>query len=473
MANSTYEAYSYDAFSRVSNISTKNSSGVVLQSRGYTFDLASQVTQVVEGAITTSYGYDNAGQLTSESKSNGYAAGYTYDGNGNRLTRTVNGIAENYSYDNGDKLLAVAGGSDPRTFAYDAAGRTTGISRSSGTTSFSYDYESRGTQVTKPGMFTNSNSYNGLDTRVAKTDSSGTKTFKRGGVGVTAAVLSDGAASYTPGISEKRGGDSTFFGGGIKNTDTQTDASQAVSASRLYDAFGNVISSTGIWNSPFGNAGKFGYQEDPDTGLKLLGHRYYDSSTGRFLTRDPEQDGRNWYGYCNNSPVDKIDASGLTWYYDQRTGKMTRIVNGKIVKQFKGYSGAEGHQKPEQENLQNKGPIPKGHYKMTRNKSHPYPVFNLTPADRKTRQNQHQRTAFEIHGDSGRSYQSKGCICINKDNLSDINPDEDDDLIVYDSKDGDPTAGATQSDPFAVDPTVCAADPRKSIGGGDRQWKEA
>ena len=154
----------------------------------------------------------------------------------------------------------------------------------------------------------------GLDTRVSKTDSTGTKTFKRAGVGVTAAVLSDGAASYTPGISEKRGGASTFFSGGIKNTDTQTDASQAVTASRLYDAFGNVIASTGTWKSPFGNAGKFGYQEDPDTGLKLLGHRYYDSSTGRFLIRDPAKAGRNWYGYCGNSPVGRMDATGYEWH---------------------------------------------------------------------------------------------------------------------------------------------------------------
>ena len=56
-------------------------------------------------------------------------------------------------------------------------------------------------------------------------------------------------------------------------------------ASRQYDAFGNVASSTGTWTGPFGYAGGFGYQEDA-TGLKLLGHRYYDSSTGRFLTRD-------------------------------------------------------------------------------------------------------------------------------------------------------------------------------------------
>jgi len=57
-----------------------------------------------------------------------------------------------------------------------------------------------------------------------------------------------------------------------------------------------------------------GYQEDADFGLKLLGHRYYDPSTGRFLTRDPIKDGRNWYGYCDNNPNNWIDPSGLSFW---------------------------------------------------------------------------------------------------------------------------------------------------------------
>ncbi|MFO0044605.1 MAG: RHS repeat-associated core domain-containing protein, partial [Armatimonadota bacterium] len=65
----------------------------------------------------------------------------------------------------------------------------------------------------------------------------------------------------------------------------QTDSAKAVSATKRYDAFGNAVSSTGTWQGAFGYAGDFGYQEDA-SGLKLLGHRYYDSSTGRFLTRD-------------------------------------------------------------------------------------------------------------------------------------------------------------------------------------------
>lgn len=53
----------------------------------------------------------------------------------------------------------------------------------------------------------------------------------------------------------------------------------------------------------------WGYEEDP-SGLKLLGHRWYDSASGRFLTRDPAQDGRNWYSYCGNNPLTRVDPQG-------------------------------------------------------------------------------------------------------------------------------------------------------------------
>ncbi|MBX3114550.1 MAG: RHS repeat protein [Fimbriimonadaceae bacterium] len=308
--NGTYELYSYDSRNRVTSIVTKDSSNATLQSRVYTFDLASQVTQVVEGGVTTDYDYDDIGQLIEETKSTGYAAAYTYDANGNRLTRTVNSVTESYTYDNADKLTAITGGSDARTFTYDAAGRTTGIVRGSGTTAFSYDYESRVTSITKPGMTTNTFTYNGLDTRVGMTDSGGSKTFKRSGVGVTAPVLSDGTANFTP-SGEKRGSTKTTFHSALKNSDIQTNSSGAISASKQYDAFGNNISSSGFWKSQFGYAGGFGYQQDSDTGLNLLGHRYYDRDTGRFLTRDVAKDGGNWYSYCSNNPISYFDAEGL------------------------------------------------------------------------------------------------------------------------------------------------------------------
>lgn len=44
----------------------------------------------------------------------------------------------------------------------------------------------------------------------------------------------------------------------------------------------------------------------------------YDSAgrttTGRFLTRDPIKDGRNWYGYCENNPITRVDPNGKAWH---------------------------------------------------------------------------------------------------------------------------------------------------------------
>jgi RHS repeat-associated protein len=276
-------------------------------SQSYTHDAGSQVTAHTVGSVTTSYGYDAFGQLTSESRT-GYSASYTYDANGNRLTKTLGGVTETYAYDSGDKLTAITGGSNPRTFGYDAAGRTTSVVTGSGTTTLSYDYESRITSISGPGLSA-SYSYNGLDTRVSKTENSVDKTFLRDGDYVTDPVLSDGSATFTPGISERRGSTTTFSHSGLKNASFQSGSSQTVSAERTYDAFGLVVSSSGTWQGPFGYAGGFGYQEDV-SGLKLLGHRYYDSSTGRFLTRDPIKDGRNWYVYCDSDPIGSVDETG-------------------------------------------------------------------------------------------------------------------------------------------------------------------
>ena len=141
-------------------------------------------------------------------------------------------------------------------------------------------------------------------------DSGGSKQYVRDGVGVTSPVLSDGASTFTAG-GERTAGVSKTLHSGLKNDDLQTDVSGSVIGERLYDAFGNVVSNSGAWSSHSGYGGKFGYQDDADSSLKLLGHRYYDSSTGRFLTRDPIGDGQNWYVYCENSPVQHFDAEGL------------------------------------------------------------------------------------------------------------------------------------------------------------------
>jgi RHS repeat-associated protein len=145
----------------------------------------------------------------------------------------------------------------------------------------------------------------------AESDSSGTSTYFRAGASVVSPVLSDGSATYTPGISERRNNNSTYYHSDLKNTTAQTASNETVSGTNVYDAFGNLLNYTGDWNGPFAYGGAFGYQTDDDSGLMLLGHRYYDSSTGRFLSRDPIGDGNNWYAYCGNNPLKFVDYFGL------------------------------------------------------------------------------------------------------------------------------------------------------------------
>ncbi len=182
---------------------------------------------------------------------------------------------------------------------------------SGGNTTLSYDYEDRLVSISRPGVATNTFAYNGFGARVSKNDSSGSNTYLRASSGLIGSIVSDSAATYTPGVSEKRGGTSTFYHSDIKNSVEQTSTSQSVSASKQYDAFGNEVSSQGPWQGPFQYGGAFGYHTDTDYGLKHLGARYYDPTTGRFLTRDPIKDGRNWYAYCGNNPVAYADPTGL------------------------------------------------------------------------------------------------------------------------------------------------------------------
>ena len=75
-----------------------------------------------------------------------------------------------------------------------------------------------------------------------------------------------------------------------------------------YDAYGNCEQEKDRYGNPFRYCGEYWDEETENIYLRA---RYYDSSTGRFISEDPIKDGLNWYVYCGNNPIGFVDPSGL------------------------------------------------------------------------------------------------------------------------------------------------------------------
>jgi len=91
------------------------------------------------------------------------------------------------------------------------------------------------------------------------------------------------------------------------------DSSQDVISSSVYDAFGAETTSGTAPTDCFGYNAQSGYLFDRDTGLYLCQHRYYDPTSGRWVTRDPigYGGGIGLYAYCANGSVGSADPAGL------------------------------------------------------------------------------------------------------------------------------------------------------------------
>ena len=200
------------------------------------------------------------------------------------------------------------------------------------TTTLAWDAESR-LKSSTVAAGTYYYSYNALGQRVAKTGpGSLSLSYTLADNAIDSPMLSDGAASYIQGgglISERRGSTSKFYhSDALGTTRAITNGSGTTTDSLDTDGFGMTVTGSGSTPTPFGFAGQAGYQQDSETGLARLGHRMYDSSTGRFISRDPIQDGYNWYVYCDNDPIQNIDPEGLYRQItkDPKTGVITITI---------------------------------------------------------------------------------------------------------------------------------------------------
>ncbi|MCC5648130.1 RHS repeat-associated core domain-containing protein [Nostoc sp. CHAB 5824] len=117
-----------------------------------------------------------------------------------------------------------------------------------------------------------------------------------------------------------------------------------VQAVAMWEAWGRGDSHGTLTEAQATYGGQWGYLKDSETGLLLLGHRYYDPTTGRFINRDPigYEGGINLYAYTENDPVNLTDPTGFSAFSsaDEGLALMTSVLGGGATNAALGAAGA-------------------------------------------------------------------------------------------------------------------------------------
>ena len=255
--------------------------------------------------------YDAVDRLSSATNSGQVNKSYSYDAVGNR---TASHLSATYGYQPFNKLTS----SSSAGYSYDNNGNLISKTDASGTTTFVYDAENRLAQVALPNGLTVNYKYDPLGRRIQRTTSSGAnQRYVYDGKDALADLNTDGsvATTYLSGISiddhlrqtSSATGVSYFLGDHLGTTAGLTDASGGIVEGDSYDSFGN---SSGSARTRYGYTGR---ERDPDTELLYYRARWYDPQVGRFVTEDPigVDGGLNLYAYTANNPVLWNDALGL------------------------------------------------------------------------------------------------------------------------------------------------------------------
>ena len=246
-------------------------------------------------SLTIDYTYDALNRPTSAIYSDGRTFGYAYDAAGNVLEYEQNlgpgTVTTTYSYDAANQLLDAQQGSTTTQYTYDANGSLT----SDGVKTYTYDYANRLIEVNNQSSVV-SLEYNGLGQRLSMSAAGVTTYYAMSGDYPLSAEASGNTTFYLYGlgvIGEKTNAWSYSLPDGLNTPRQLTDPTGEVTFSARYTPWGDTLETYGTGNFAFGY---FGGVMDAATGLLYVGNgQYYDSATGRFLTRDAKPSQSNPY----------------------------------------------------------------------------------------------------------------------------------------------------------------------------------
>lgn len=316
--NTVASNYQYDTLSRLTGVLhqiSSKSGTTTLDGATYIYDAAGNRTSKTDKRtnVTSTFSYDPLYELTQVLQGTSTTESYSYDGVGNRLSSL--GVSP-YAYNTSNQLASYPG----VTYTYDNNGNTLTKVTSTGTTRYAWDFENRLASVTLPGSGgTVSFKYDPFGRRIEKTSSSGTTNYVYDGSNVLEEVDGSGnvLARYVQGsgidqpLAETRASTTSYYqADGLGSITSLSSSSGALVNTYGYDSYGKVISSSGTITNPYTFTGR---ESDSETGLYYYRARYYDPGVGRFVGEDPigfAGKTPNFYAYANNSPTKYGDPFG-------------------------------------------------------------------------------------------------------------------------------------------------------------------
>ena len=324
----------YDDAQRVISTVERNSSNTVIVGYEYTYDDLGRILSEIHLAknIKYDYTYDSLSRVTKRTLTNlsdntTSEEVYAYDNAGNITSCTVSNGANTFVYDQNNRLISYNG----QAVTYDMDGNMLSATLNGAQMSFVYDSANR---LISAGQ--NSYTYNVEDVRVRNLCGESETTYAYNTNGRLSQLLvktTDGVITkYVYGIGligeETSGSFKTYHFDYRGSTAAITDINGNVTDTFEYDTYGNLVSRTGTSVVIFLYNGRDGVVTDSN-GLIYMRARYYSPELRRFINADiiageiSNAVTLNRYAYANGNPVSNIDPFGLsaergTTTYDEK-----------------------------------------------------------------------------------------------------------------------------------------------------------
>ncbi|MEM5807499.1 MAG: hypothetical protein QW474_03895 [Candidatus Aenigmatarchaeota archaeon] len=287
LPNGIKEEYNYDDMGRLTQITY----GTTGRTISYSYDSVGNVLSMTDWTGTTNYSYDNIYQLTQATYPNTGTQTFTYDQVGNRIQDQN----KTYYYNNLNQLLST---SDGTNYYYDANGNLISKTKNNQTTTYTWNEFDKLVEVNLPDGKKIRFVYGADGLRRERIEEGGRVNYLLDGLVVLAEFGDSGEVlrEYVGGVSVCTGSESFYYHyDRLGSVRFLSDGNGSVVCDYVYDAFGNLLSSSGSLNQPYEYVGREGYYRE-EFDLYLLGVRWYDSEAGRFISRNSP------YTFKGNNP---------------------------------------------------------------------------------------------------------------------------------------------------------------------------